>query len=119
MSRGKIPAPPGQLPHVFGGHVSPAAATVAPRRDVHHLSRHAMGDASLGGMGGEIEVDLAQLFCRELTWRAANLAAYHDYVDNTIVSGDCTAYFAYVDDIVVAPSGNEADDSEGEIERVD
>ena len=111
--------PPGQLPAVFGGHVSPAAAAVAPHRDVHPLARHAMGDASLGGVGGEIEVGLAQLFCRQLTWRANNLAAYHDYVDDTIVSGDRTAYLAYVDDIVVAPSGSEADDSEGEIECID
>ena len=45
-----------------------------------------MGDASLGAIGRDIEVDLAQ------TWRAANIAAYHDYVDDTIVFGDRTAY---------------------------
>ena len=67
LSCGKIPTPPGQLPLVFGSHVPPAAAAVVQRRDVHHSARHAMGDASPGGIGGEIEVDLATLFRQQLT----------------------------------------------------
>ena len=106
LSCGNIPTPLGRLSPVFGGHVSTAAATVAPCRDVHHLARYAMGSASLSGMGGEIEGDLAQLFRRQLTWRANNLAAYHDYVDDTIIFGDRVAYLEYVVDIVVVLSGN-------------
>ena len=79
-------------PQIVWDNVTLVAATVVQRRDDQHSG---MVNTSLDGMGGMIMVDLALLFHQRLNWHADNLLVYLEYVD----------------DVVVALSGNSSDDS--------